>query len=115
MGNEELAEKNRDRELTFTFNIDSSMTLDNGRTVISIKDHLEIWLAEAGDAAQEGGELDLLHPNIKISIADVWVECRELTVNLTLKKKLYFKYLSPSQYSPMRYHLRYTTLPLHTS
>jgi hypothetical protein len=115
VANEELVEKNRGQELTFKFDVDSLMTLDNGQTVTSIKDHLEAWLAGAGEAAQEGVELDLLNPTTRISIADVWVEFTELTANLTVKKKYYLKYLTPSEYSQMRDHVRDTTLPLHIS
>jgi hypothetical protein len=115
IGNEELVKKNQDQELVIHFDIDSMVTRDDGKTSTTLKDYFEAWVAETGPAIDEGVDLDLLRPNLRINVADVWAECAELTINLTTEKKFYLKYLTPREYSHVRDHLKDATLPLRIS
>jgi hypothetical protein len=112
---EELFEKYRDREPDVQFDISSLMTPDSGDTVLPIKDRIEASLLESGREAQDGVELDLLSPNVRVMVSGVWVECTKLTVSLTAGQRVYLKYLTPDEYSQIRNHARDTTIPLHVA
>lgn len=114
IANAELVEKNRE-PLTIHFDVSSLITFDAGKTSLTIQDHIENLLKDHSTNVQEGEELDLLRPNLQVKIADVWVECSELSVNLMIGRTIYLKYLTPDEYSHIRDHLRETTLPLHVA
>jgi hypothetical protein len=113
--NDELAAKNRDRELVVKFDIDNKITFDNGATSTTIKDHVQTLIARAGAFLKEVVDFDLWRPGIRLNFAGVWVECSELRINLTITRKYYLKYLTPDQYSQIRDHRRDITLPVHVS
>jgi hypothetical protein len=96
VANAELVERNRDRPLTIYFDASSLITFDKGKTTLTIQDHIEGLLRAPETEAQEGVELDLLRPNLQVSVVDVWVDCTELRVELNAGKTVYLKYLTPS-------------------
>jgi Restriction endonuclease len=114
--NEEFVALNRDRDITFTFDIQSMVSLNNGETAMTVQDYFEkIWLAEHGNDALEGVDLDILHPDLRVNIAGIWLVCNKLTINVVTKKRFFLKYLTPDEYSQVSDHRRRITIPLHLS
>jgi hypothetical protein len=111
--NQALVEKNRGRPLTIHFSAATLMSLDGGRTSLTIQEHIENTLKAPTTEAREGQELDLLQPGLQVQVADVWVECSVLTAALWVGQRVYLKYLTPDEYSHVRDHLNETVLPLH--
>lgn len=116
VANQEFVDLNRNKAITFTFEIQSMVTLDNGVTTMTVQDYFEkVWLAENGTDAQEGIDLDILHPDLRVRIAGVWLECNKLIINIVTNKRFFLKYLTPDEYSQVRDHRRGITIPLHLS
>jgi hypothetical protein len=116
IANQEFVDLNRDHAITFTFDIQGMVSLDNGETVMTVQDYFEkIWLAEHDTDVQEGIDLDILHPDLRVNITGVWLECNELTINIVTKKRFFLKYPTPDEYSQVRDHRRDITIPLHIS
>jgi hypothetical protein len=111
--NEELVEKNRDQSLAIHFDVSSLVTVDGGKTSSTIQDQIGNILRDPPTTLEgEEVELDLLRPDLQLQVADVWVNCSELSVRLTTGRKIYLKYLTPDVYSHVRDHVRQTTLPI---
>jgi hypothetical protein len=115
IANQALVEKNRDQPLTINFGASTFMSLDRGRSSITIQQHIENTLKDTATAVQDGQELDLLQPGLQVQIAGVWVDCSKLTAALWVGRRLYLKYLTPDEYSHIRDHLNETVLPLHAT
>lgn len=116
IANEEFVALNRHQAITFTFDIQAMVSLNNGETAMTVQDYFEkIWLQEHGSDAQEGVSLDILHPDLRINIAGVWLVCKELTISVMTKKRFFLKYLTPDEYSQVQDQRRGITIPLHLS
>jgi hypothetical protein len=116
IANEELVALSRDRDITFTFDIQGMVSLNNGETAMTVQDYFEkIWLAEHGNDALEGVDLDISHPDLRVNIAGIWLVCNKLTINVVTKKRFFLKYLTPDEYSQVRDHRRGITIPLNLS
>src|ERR1022692_1142446 len=116
IANQEFVDLNRDQAITFTFDIQGMVTLNNGETAMTVQDYFEkIWLAEHCTDAQQGINLDILHPDLRVNIAGVWLECNELAISVVTKKRFFLKYLTPDEYSQVRDHRRGITIPLRLS
>jgi Restriction endonuclease len=114
--NQEFVALNPDPAVVFAFDIQGMVTLDNGEAAMTVRDYFEnIWLAEHGADIQEGIDLDILNPGLRVSVAGVWLECNELTINIVTKKRFFLKYLTPDEYSQVRDHRRDITIPLNLS
>jgi hypothetical protein len=113
--NEALVEKNRGRPLTIYFDVSSLISFDGGKTSLTIQEHIENLLNVPDLKLEEGAPLDLLRPGLQVSVADVWVDCAELKVDLKVKRRIFLRYVTPNEYSQIRDHLNQTALPLHVA
>jgi hypothetical protein len=114
IANAALLERNRE-PFTVHFDVSSLITFDAGRATLTIQEHIESLLKNPATEVRDGEKLDLLRPGLQVRIADVWVECSELTAKLSVGRRVYLKYLPPDEYSHIRDHLTETTLPLHVA
>jgi Restriction endonuclease len=113
VANEELVEKNRDQDLVIHFDVSSAVSTAGGQTFAPISDYIAAWLETSGTEVTADSRCDLSQPNLRIKLADVWLECSALVVTFSVARRVYLKYLTPEQYSHIRDHVRDTTLPLH--
>jgi len=112
--NAELVGRSRDREMTIDL---PSMLLraTDSSAPLTVEEYIVKRVKDPDVNAREGVKVDLAQPGLEVRIADVWTSCFELSVVLTSTKTRYLKYLTPSQYSQMRDHVRGTTLPLYVA
>jgi hypothetical protein len=114
IGNEEIAAKSQTQAIPVNFNIDvTRISYDLGASSTTIKEHLQSWIAKAGTFLGDVVDIDLVRPGLRLQVADIWLACEDLRINLTTDKKYYLKYLTPAEYSQVRDHRRDTTFPLH--
>ena len=67
VANQEFVDLNRNKAITFTFDIQGMVTLDNGVTAMTVQDYFEkVWLSNNGTDAQDGIDLDILHPDLRV-------------------------------------------------
>jgi hypothetical protein len=112
--NEVLVEKNRGREIFIQLKTSTPLTTDGGRTTIEFEQHINDGLRRLLSSEHpEGTRMDLSPPGLKITVADVWVPCKIAVELLQITRLNYLKYLTPTEYSHIRDHVRKTILPLH--
>jgi Restriction endonuclease len=112
--NEALVEKNRDRELLVQLKTSTPLTTDGGRTTIAFEQHINDGLRRLLSSEHpEGTRMDLNPSGLQIMVADVWVPCKIAVELLQITRLNYLKYLTPTEYSHIRDHVRETILPLH--
>jgi len=112
--NEKLVAKNQTQAIPVNLDIDvTSISYDLGGTSTTIKEHLQSWIAKAGSFLGDVVDVDLVRPGLRLQVADIWLACEDLRINLTVDRRYYLKYLTPAEYSQVRDHRRDTTLPLH--
>lgn len=112
--NEELVEKNSEKELQIEFSAETMFTEDTGVTTIRYQDYVNNNFQALGGALIIGEKRDISRPNLHVMIAGVWVPCDKFMFTLqSITKQYYLKYLTPDEYSHLRDHIKKTTLPLH--
>ena len=112
--NEALIEKNRDHELVVQLKTSTTLTTDGGRTTIAFEQHINDGLGRLLSLNHpEGTRMDLSPPGLQIMVADVWVPCKIVVELLKITRLNHLKYLTPTEYSHIRDHVRETILPLH--
>jgi hypothetical protein len=110
--NEALVELSRGRELTLDFR---EVRVRDGGTMspMALEQYiLQRWKQPDVDAKEAVG-IDLMHPSLEICLVGAWVGCSRLSVALSTTKIHYLKYVTPTEYSQLRDHVRGTTVPLH--
>ena len=113
IANDALVEKNRDRELLVQLKTSTPLTTDRGRTTIAFEQHINDGLRRLLSSEHpEGTRMDLTLPDLHLMIADVWVPCKIAVDLLDITRVNYLKYLTPTEYSHIRDHVRETILPL---
>jgi hypothetical protein len=114
IANEDLVAKRQTQAIPVDLDIDAArISYDFGTTSTTIKEHLQPWIAKAGSFLGDVVDIDLVRPGLRLEVADIWLACEDLRINLTIDRKYYLKYLTPAEYSQVRDHRRDTTLPLH--
>lgn len=114
IANEELDAKRQTQAIPVNLDIDvARISYDLGATSTTIKEHLQSWIANAGSFLGDVVNVDLVRSGFRLQVADIWLACEDLRINLTIDRKYYLKYLTPAEYSQVRDHRRDTTLPLH--
>jgi hypothetical protein len=114
IANEELVAKNQAQAIPVNLDIDVTLiSYDLGATSITIKEHVQSWIAKAGSFLGDVVDIDLVRPGLRLKVADTWLACEDLRINLATERKYYLKYLTPAEYSQVRDHRRDTQLPLH--
>jgi hypothetical protein len=113
IANEELVTKNKTQAIPMNLDIDvARISYDLGTTNTTIKEHLQSWIAKAGSFLGDVVDIDLVRPGLRLQVADIWLACEDLRINLAIDRTYYLKYLTPAEYSQVRDHRRDTTLPL---
>ena len=114
IANEELVAKNQTQAIPLNLDIDVALiSYDLGTTSTTIKEHVQSWIAKAGSFLEDVVGIDLVRPGLRVQVADTWLACEDLRINLAIDRKYYLKYLTPAEYSQVRDHRRDTKLPLH--
>jgi hypothetical protein len=112
--NEELVARNRTQAIPVNLDINvAQISYDLGATSTTIAKYLRSWIAKAGSFLGDTVDIDLMQPGLRLKIAAIWLVCEDLRINLTIDRKYYLKYLTPTEYSQVRDHLRDAALPLH--
>jgi hypothetical protein len=112
--NEELVAKNQTQAIHVDLDINiARISYDLGATSTTISKYLRSWIAKAGSFLGDTVDIDLVQPGFRLRIASTWLACEDLRIKLTSDRKYYLKYLTPTEYSQVRDHLRDTVLPLH--
>jgi hypothetical protein len=116
IANEEFVALNRHQAITFTFDIQAMVSLNNGETAMTVQDYFEKSGSQnvAVMLKRESVSISCI-PDLRINIAGVWPCCKELTISVVTKKRFFLKYLTPDEYSQVRDHRRGITIPLHLS
>ena len=113
VANEALVELNRDRELAIDLAMTTLLRSSASASETTLEAHILQRVKDPDLNAREGVSIDLTHPGFEVRIADIWVPCSHLSVVLHSKKIHYMKYVTPTEYSQLRDHVRGITLPLH--
>lgn len=111
--NKKLVAKNKTQAIHINLDINVALiSYDLGVTSTTIWKYLQSWIAKAGAFLGNKVDIDLVKPGLRLKVAGIWVECEDLRISLTIDKKYYLKYLTPTEYSQVQDHLRDTALPL---
>ena len=114
IANGELVAKSRTQAIPVNLDIDVALiSYDLGTASTTIKEHVQSWVARAGSFLGDVVDIDLVRPGLRLQVADTWLACEDLRINLTIDRKYYLKCLTPAEYSQVRDHRRDTTFPLH--
>jgi hypothetical protein len=113
--NEALVELNRGRDLTISIAPTTMMVRVPGQPPITLESYSLRRVSDPALQAKVGVGVDIIEPNLQIDIGGVWVPVSELSVVLGVTSTRYLKYLTPTEYSHLRDHVRGTTLPLHVT
>jgi hypothetical protein len=57
--------------------------------------------------------VDLTEPDLQVRVAGIWAPCPHLSLDRSMERRRYLKFLTPTAYSQLRDHVRGATLPLH--
>jgi hypothetical protein len=114
VANEALVAKNRTQAIPVNLDINvAQISFDLGATGTTIAKYLRSWIAKAGSFLGDTVDLDLMQPGLRLKVTAIWQACEYLRINLTIDRKYYLKYLTPTEYSQVQDHLRDAVLPLH--
>jgi hypothetical protein len=111
--NDALIELNRDRDLELRLTTATPLRASAGAPPTTLEEYLFQSVRDMTTDFQNEVVRDLTTAELEIVLAGIWVRCPHLSVVISSTKTYYLKYLSPTEYSQLRDHVRGTTLPLH--
>jgi hypothetical protein len=106
---EAVAELNRDRDLVLDLNATSLRGA--ALAAIALPDYV-VARTSGPPVAADGVAVDLTRPDLEVCLGGVWTRCTRLSVVPETTVRRYLKYLTPTEYSHLKDHVRNTILPL---
>jgi hypothetical protein len=110
--NKQLQEKNKE-PIQVSINDLAELSLDGGKTAITIGRHIDNKLKERGLSISDGLQMDLHSPGLFLRFSGVWVPLEKLIVTFRITKRCYLKYALPEEYAQIKNHLSGEVIPLH--
>jgi len=111
--NEELVELNRERPLTLDLGGRTLIRSSPTTPVVSLEAYVVKRAGDLNSRATEDVPFDIKNRGLEVLLHNVWVPCTDLRATLHITNAHYLKYVTPTEYSQLRDHVRGTTLPLH--
>lgn len=111
--NEALIELNRNRDVEIRLTTATPVRAAAGGILTTLENYVFDKVKDPRTVVQEGSMIDLTLPDLEIVVAEVWVPCSHLSLVMSSTRTFYLKYLTPTEYSQLRDHVRGTTVPLH--
>jgi len=111
--NEELARRKQDNpDFSIDPTFDTQLKFNETNDIKTIKEYATELLANGDLTDQNQIIIEAQQADLQINLGDIWLDCPKLSTSITINKKKYLKYATPTEYSHIRDHRRGSTIPL---
>jgi hypothetical protein len=111
--NAALIALNRDRDLELRLTTKTPIRTSSADTPVTFEQYVLERVKRSLTDFRDGMSVDLTTADLELLMAGVWIRCAQLALEFSSTKTYFLKYLTPTEYSQLRDHVRGVVLPLH--